>query len=88
MIVVERKLQGLEVRKATTFQSSLLLFSCVNLKKLFNISWPLCSSVKYGDEALLLPQCSQADSKTGAHCENLKQTEDMALKQSRELLEL
>lgn len=88
MNVVERKEQGLEVRKATTFQSSLLLFSCVSLKKSFNISGPLCSSVKCGDETLLLPRWSQADSKTGAHCENLKQTEDVALKQSRELLEL
>lgn len=55
MNVVEKKVQGLEVRKATTFQPSLLLFSCVKLKKSFNISWPLCSSVKCGDEALLLP---------------------------------
>lgn len=43
MNVVERKVQGLEVRTATTFQSSLLLFSCVNLKMPFNISGPVCS---------------------------------------------
>ena len=88
--VLRKKIQEAGSQKSynTTCQSSLLLFSCVNLKKSFNISGPLCSSVKCGDEALLLPRCSQADSKTGAHRENLKLTEDVALKQSRELLEL
>lgn len=40
MNVVKKKMQGLQVRKPTTFQSSLLLFSCVILEKSFNISGP------------------------------------------------
>ena len=72
MNAVKKRVQGLEVRKSTTFQSSLLLFSCVNLKKFFNISGPVCSSIKCGDEPLLLPQCSRADPKMLAPCGNLK----------------
>ena len=72
MNVVKKRVQGLEVKKATIFQSSLLLFNCVKLRKFSNISGPVCSSIKCNDEPLLLPQCSQADPKTVAHCGNLK----------------
>lgn len=64
--------RGWKSKKATTFQSSLLLFSCVKLRKFSNISGSVCSSIKCDDEPLLLPQCSQADPKIVAHCGNLK----------------